>query len=554
LNQRRRAALVFLAIVAIAAAFRFPQLAARPMHADEAVHASKLGDLLEQGRYEYSTVDYHGPTLYYLAIVAARAQGITHYADLNEVTLRAVPALFGVLLVAAHFLLIPYLGLPAAASAALFTAVSPAMVYYSRYFIHETLLVFFTFCFILALLGYFRRPGAAWAMTAGAMFGLMYATKETWILAVACMAGGVLCQRAAPRLRTPDVARRFRVVLFRQRARAARTGGQASTARPTSGLIPNSTTSGVRRLAATLRRRGIRHLILGAATAAAVAMLLMSSFLTHPQGIADSVLAFRSYFVKGSGVNTPHVHPWYFYINLLLYFHHAGAPVFSEALIAGLAVVGCAVSRGTVARFLAIYTVLLVAITCALPYKIPWNILGFWHGAILLAGIGTAWMWQHAPKPVVVALVGIGVAHLGWQARAASFQYGANPGNPWVYAHTGPDVSVIVKQMEALAAVSPAGHALKVQIVSKDNLWPLPWYLRRYSGAGWWNGVSDTAPLAPVILATPDMEPALLHRIYEVPPPGQREMYVNMFDRPVDLRPGLEIRGYVAKSLWDELP
>jgi hypothetical protein len=57
-----------------------------------------------------------------------------------------------------------------------------------------------------------------------------------------------------------------------------------------------------------------------------------------------------------------------------------------------------------------------------------------------------------------------------------------------------------------------------------------------------------------VILATPDMEPALLHRIYEVPPPGQREMYVNMFDRPVDLRPGLEIRGYVAKSLWDELP
>ena len=174
--------------------------------------------------------------------------------------------------------------------------------------------------------------------------------------------------------------------------------------------------------------------------------------------------------------------------------------------------------------------------------------------AILLAGIGTAWMWQHAPKPVVVALVGIGVAHLGWQARAASFQYGANPGNPWVYAHTGPDVSVIVKQMEALAAVSPAGHALKVQIVSKDNLWPLPWYLRRYSGAGWWNGVSDTAPLAPVILATPDMEPALLHRIYEVPPPGQREMYVNMFDRPVDLRPGLEIRGYVAKSLWDELP
>ena len=128
MNQRRVAALVFLAIAAIAAAFRFPQLAARPMHADEAIHADKLGVLLEQGRYKYSTADYHGPTLYYVALVAARAQGIRRYADLNEVALRAVPAAIGVLLVAAHFWLIPYLGLAASACAALFTAVSPAMV------------------------------------------------------------------------------------------------------------------------------------------------------------------------------------------------------------------------------------------------------------------------------------------------------------------------------------------------------------------------------------------------------------------------------------------
>jgi hypothetical protein len=27
-----------------------------------------------------------------------------------------------------------------------------------------------------------------------------------------------------------------------------------------------------------------------------------------------------------------------------------------------------------------------------------------------------------------------------------------------------------------------------------------------------------------------------------------------MFDREVDLRPRVEVRGYVAKSLWDGLP
>lgn len=492
MNDRRRAALVFLALAAIAAAFRFPQLALRPMHADEAVHADKLGVLLEQGRYEYSTADYHGPTLDYLALAAARAQGIRRYADLNEVTLRAVPAAIGVLLVAAHFWLIPYLGLPASACAALFTAVSPAMVYYSRYYIHEVLLVFFTFGAMLALFAYFRRPSVGRALVAGAMFGLMYATKETWILAAGCMVCAAL--------------------------------GALKHAPPA------------------------KHTALAAVAAMAVAMLLLSSFFTHPRGIVDSVLAYRTYFARGAGVNTAHVHPWYFYFHLLLYFHG-----WSEALIAALALVGLAVSRGGIGRFLGIYTVLMMAVYCAIPYKAPWNVLSALHGMTLLAGIGVVWLALRLPRLLVIAVVGIGVAHLGWQARAASFQYASDPRNPWVYAHTGTDVFLIVKQVEALAAAHPAGRAMPIEIVTRENLWPLPWYFRRYPGVRWWNGVSDTAPLAPVILATPDMEPALLHRIYEVPPPGQREMYVTLFDRYVELRPSVEVRGYVAKSLWDDL-
>jgi len=289
-------------------------------------------------------------------------------------------------------------------------------------------------------------------------------------------------------------------------------------------------------------------------------MLLMSSFLTHPRGIVDSVLAYRTYFARGSGLHTAHVHPWHFYFDRLLYFHSAGAPVFTEALIAALALVGLAVAFGQpgVPRFLALYTVLMVAVYSAIPYKAPWNLLGFLHGMILLAGIGLAWLVHRArrlaPKIAVVALVGIGVAHLGWQAQAASFQYGADPRNPWVYAHTGTDVFLITKQIEALASAYPGGNALPIQIITRENLWPLPWYLRRFPNTRWWNGVSDTAPSAPVILATPDMEPALVHKLYDLPPPGQREMYVNMFDRYVELRPRVEVRGYVAKSLWDNLP
>src|SRR5512138_2223892 len=93
---------LLLAVTLLAAALRLPDLAARPMHADEAVHADKLGTLLERGEYAYDPSDYHGPTLYYLTLPSAWIEGARRYVEIDEVTLRVVPALFGIALVAAH--------------------------------------------------------------------------------------------------------------------------------------------------------------------------------------------------------------------------------------------------------------------------------------------------------------------------------------------------------------------------------------------------------------------------------------------------------------------
>jgi hypothetical protein len=57
---------------------------------------------------------------------------------------------------------------------------------------------------------------------------------------------------------------------------------------------------------------------------------------------------------------------------------------------------------------------------------------------------------------------------------------------------------------------------------------------------------------APVVLATPDMEDAIRRKLYEWRRPGERELYVPIFAAPVELRPQVEVRGYAAKSLWDE--
>jgi uncharacterized protein (TIGR03663 family) len=521
--KSRPVAGVFLAIVLLAAGLRFPSLDRRPMHADEAVHAAKMGTLVEQGRYAYDPVEFHGPTLNYLTVLPARLQGAVRYADLDERTLRSVPATMGVLLVAAVALLIPLIGAPAAAAAALLTALSPAMVFYSRYYIQETLLVFFSFGALISICRYLLRPGALWAISAGAFVGLMHATKETFVIAL----GSLL------------------VALFLTQAFEGWRGGDAAVPPP----------KPWHRL----------HLLAAVLTAMLVSGLFFSSFLSHPRGIVDSVTAYRTYLERADS-SSSHTHPWHYYFDLLLYFRADGGPVWTEGLIVGLALVGflAALTGSSIPgvdrrmlRFLGFYTVLMATVYSVIPYKTPWCLLGFLHGMILLAGIGAvrlfhAFRTARIKRTLVLACLGAAAVHLGWQAWAGSFRYEADPRNPYVYAHTTTDVFVIAGRIEGLARAHPLGPAMPIQIISRENLWPLPWYLRRFSAVQWWNGVPEAGASAPVILATPDMEDALARKLYELPPPGQRELYVNIFDRVIELRPQVELRGYAAKTLWDD--
>jgi predicted membrane-bound mannosyltransferase len=209
-----------------------------------------------------------------------------------------------------------------------------------------------------------------------------------------------------------------------------------------------------------------------------------------------------------------------------------------------------------VLRFLAFYTLLMVVFYSAIPYKTPWCLLGFLHGMILLAGAGAVFLVRSfrgaGARALGGALLFALAAHLGWQAFSGSFRFPADPRNPYVYAQTTTDVFEIVGRLAGLARVHPDGWSMPVQFISRENLWPLPFYLRRFPRVAWWDGVSETAASAPVIVVTPDMEQALARKLYDLPPPGERELYMSLFDRTVELRPGVELRGYAARALWDD--
>ena len=141
-------------ITAVATFLRFYWLELKPLHHDEGVNGWFLTNLFRDGVYKYDPSNYHGPTLYYIAL------GFVEVFGLDTLPIRWSVAVWGVAIVVLAFYLRPYIGRIGALFAALFLALSPGMVYISRYFIHEIFFVFLSLGFVLAVMLFMERERA----------------------------------------------------------------------------------------------------------------------------------------------------------------------------------------------------------------------------------------------------------------------------------------------------------------------------------------------------------------------------------------------------------
>src|SRR5213080_1858199 len=64
------------AITVLATALRFVALDLKPFHHDEGVNGFFLTDLFRKGEYHYDPANYHGPTLYYIALAFTKVFGL----------------------------------------------------------------------------------------------------------------------------------------------------------------------------------------------------------------------------------------------------------------------------------------------------------------------------------------------------------------------------------------------------------------------------------------------------------------------------------------------
>jgi uncharacterized protein (TIGR03663 family) len=521
MNKKAFAGL-FLLILLGAAAFRLIDLGIRPFHHDEANQALKFGALLENGEYRYDKADHHGPSLYYLTLPFAWISGKSHLAGLNETTLRMVPACFGLGTVILILLFVPMMGRKAVLTAAIALSVSPVMVYFSRFYIQESLLLFFLAAAVASLWRYLLKPSWGWATGTGLFCGLMYATKETSVIAFGAIAAGLLFAHLKPQTRQSS----------------PRAGKMRTRVRST-------------------------HLALGIGSAVLVSFLFFSSFLQNPNGFLDSLLSFKVYFVR-AGERGFHVHPWFTYLRMLAFFRAGSGPLWSEGFILLLAIIGGVTAFGRrhshpgqspFGRFILFYTLFSTAAYSLIPYKTPWNILPFYIGFVLLAGMGASFLLyacrNRLCRTAFLVLLAAGFFHLGVQAYRGSFAEPADPDNPYVYAQTIPDFLKLIHRIDDLAAVHPDGDRMLIKVIASPyETWPLPWYLRRFARVGYWTdaGAAGGTGEADVIISDTEqaerlessLDGAFLSELYGLRPNVFLVLHVrsNLWEKFLKSRPG----------------
>lgn len=163
-------------------ALRWWGIGDRPMHHDESLDAWFSWQLETGQGYRYDPV-YHGPLRIITTAWMFRIFGA------GDAVARAVPALFGMALIAVPWMIRDTLRRTGAFAASIVIAISPTLVYYSRFAREDMTFALFATVLALTIAEGIRRPRSWQPPVIGASLAAAWAVKETVFITGALIAG-----------------------------------------------------------------------------------------------------------------------------------------------------------------------------------------------------------------------------------------------------------------------------------------------------------------------------------------------------------------------------
>lgn len=567
-------------ITAVAFFYRFFDLGLKPFHHDEGVNGFFLTSLFRDGLYKYDPANYHGPTLYYISLFFSNLFG------LNTLSVRASMAIFGVLMVVLAFFLRPFIGKTGSLAAALFLALSPGMVFISRYFIHEIFFVFLALAFVLSVLLFIRNEKAGpfaigWmvlllvvcflpsASMLGSYLGgksmpAVWAFRLGFFVVEAVLIFLVMRMLMAWRDGRPIyilLASASAALMFATKETAFIKLGTMLIAIPCvltwqkiypakdedDGTEERKITWQNFRLAAG---EGTNLALLVAASAVVfiyVNVLFFSSFFTYPEGIQKAFEAYAIWTKTGTKDHTQSGFwaylKWSFGIGQV----DSKLQTAVEGVIVILSAVGTAIaffiSRNRVAMFIGLWALGLFLAYSLIPYKTPWLQLSFLLPMCLAAGYGIneiARSRSTALKAGGLAAGALACALLAYQSYNLNFVNYDNNDRTYIYAHTKREFLAMMRRIDHYAAKSGKGREIAVDVVSPDY-WPMVWYTNDYPKAVYHGRMIDTSNAEVIIAKKNDQDREAIAKYS-----GKYK-----FDGIYPLRPGVDLMLLVRNDIAD---
>jgi uncharacterized protein (TIGR03663 family) len=525
-SEKLLSALTFTSAVLAGIWFRFAQLSLKPFHHDEGVNSFFLLALAKQGSsaYRYNPENYHGPTLYYFALTALRFFGESDFA------LRFWPCLFGVLTIAILWFWRDKLGSVGLPVAAFLIALSPGLVFFSRYFIHEMMFGWCSLAIVIGAWKYAESKNFRWMSLLAVATGILLATKETAIITLVVLIIALSCASLW------DVTRS----LLREHR-----------------FTPAALVTQLRREWGNVRP-SLDHTLSALIIVVFIFVFFYSSAFTNWPGVVDAFKSILHWTKERS--RTDHVHSKLYYLGILLKLEF---PLLIGGILAGLVILW----RGTrFWLFAGAWTFGIVTAYSIIPYKTPWLMVSFLVPLAVVSGYAAEQLYR-----IVAAqawrILWLGVLFLGlifsWRlAGVVNFEkYDDNSNSAgyftrlgerfqltpyvdgqygYVYAQTDRDFLELVKILKETADQFPTQRETGIYLASPEY-WPLPWYLRNYNGVAYTgvlpNTLDESGVAQPILIARSDQQGKL-----------ESAKEWRQVGREYTLRPGVGLLIYVREK------
>ncbi len=483
--EERRAEWAAWGVVAFALALRLAWLGMKPPHFDEGVNGFFIEEMTHKGFYHYDPANYHGPFHFYVLYLMQTLFGR------SVVSMRLPLVLINTATVWLFLKFDRFIPRRACFIAALAFAVSPGMVFYCRYGIHESWLLFgMVMC----------AWGGAEMWTRGTLRGLwsvalgvtmMILNKETYIIHLVsfALAGGTLWLLE--------------------------------------GRIPSDSSAGPAKQEWSWDDFW---------KVASVCLLLIVFFYSggflDPASLQGLYTTYSEWFQTGMTGNG-HEKAWYYWLELCGQYEW---PVCIGMLYSVRAVFP---GMNRFARYIAIYGWGALVAYSIVHYKTPWCIISIMWPFMFLFGdavhtllallekrpggepLGKEAWRTNARIPMAATAIVLG-ASLAASARLNYF-HPTDAHEKYVYVQTVNDLYKLTGPLDKLVEINPAAYHMMINLML-SSYHPLAWLLGDFTSVGFYDKMEQKPPVmdAGVIAAEED-------RVAEVEARLQEKYFVEPF-------------------------